>query len=42
MFIDKIAKAAGEIGKTNDRIGKLKGQKKHMQMQVGIMKLKGK
>ena len=42
MFIDKIGKARFEISKTNDRLQKLKSHKKHMQMQVNILKLKDK
>jgi hypothetical protein len=42
MFLDKIQKAQREISKTNERLSKLKGHKKQMQLQVNILKLKDK
>ena len=42
MFMDKIQKAQREISKTNERLSKLKGHKKQMQLQVNILKLKDK
>ena len=40
MFLDKVAKANGEIGKTNDRLTRLKSHKKQMQLQLSILKMK--
>lgn len=42
MFTDKLHKAKLEVQKTNDRLTKLKSHKKHMQMQLSILKQKDK
>ena len=42
MFTDKLHKARVEVQKTNDRLTKLKSHKKHMQMQLSILKQKDK